>query len=65
VWKFFLGACVLTAAMLQPHAPVKSILGGMGLSGLVVLVWTLASRGRPGADGLDKSNQSRSDPDAR
>jgi hypothetical protein len=59
VWKFFLGACLLTAAVLQPHAPAKSIVVGMGLAGLVLCAWALASRARSREAGVDKPNQRR------
>jgi hypothetical protein len=38
-WQFFLGACLLTGALLLPHAPVRSILGGFGLAAVVHLTW--------------------------
>jgi hypothetical protein len=60
VWKFFFGACVLTAALLQPHAPARSIVGGMGLAALVMWAWAVAGRRRTRAESLDKTNQNRS-----
>jgi len=35
----FAGACLLTAALLLPHAPIRPLLAGMGLAGLIR--WTL------------------------
>ena len=43
-WKFFLGACLLTAAVLQPHAPTRSIIGGIGLAALAQWAWVEAGR---------------------
>ena len=40
-WKFFLGACLLTTAVLQPHAPGKSLVGGIGLAALARWAWAL------------------------
>jgi hypothetical protein len=57
VWKFFLGACLLTGAILQPHAPAKSIAGGMGLAGLVLWTWALASRHRSRRERHDQSHR--------
>src|SRR4051794_16025618 len=34
-WKFFIGACFLTGALLMPHAGRGPILAGMALGGLV------------------------------
>ena len=31
----FAGACLLTAALLLPHAPIRPVLAGMGLAGLI------------------------------
>ena len=45
-WKFFLGACVLTAALLQPHAPMKSIIGGMALAAFAIWTRSFVSRQR-------------------
>jgi len=35
----FAGACLLTAALLLPHAPVRPVLAGMGLAGLIHWTW--------------------------
>jgi hypothetical protein len=59
VWKFFLGACVLTAALLQPHAPARSIAGGMGLAALVLVAWALVSRGRARDEKMNESTRNR------
>ena len=40
-WKFFLGATLLTVAVLQPHAPAKSVVAGVGLAALARWAWTL------------------------
>jgi hypothetical protein len=45
-WRFFVGACLLTAALLQPHAPLKSVLGGMGVAALLQLALTQIQRRR-------------------
>jgi hypothetical protein len=34
--RFFIGACILTAALLLPHAPVYDILMGFGLAALLL-----------------------------
>jgi hypothetical protein len=59
VWKFFAGACVLTVAMLQPHAPIKAIAAGMGLAALVFSAWLFSNRARPHDSGIDESNRNR------
>lgn len=59
MWKFFLGACLLTAAILQPHAPARSILGGMGLAGIALWAWGLVSRHRSREQRLGGSNRDR------
>ena len=38
-WKFFLGACFLTAALLVPFAGPRPIVAGMVLAALVLLAW--------------------------
>jgi hypothetical protein len=44
-WQFFLGACLLAGAALLPHAPVRPVLAGMGLAGVIHYVWLrLATR---------------------
>jgi len=48
-WRFYFAACFLTAALLGPHAPVVPMLSGMGIAGLLCLVWrTVETRGRRG-----------------
>jgi hypothetical protein len=42
-WKFFLGACFLTGALLLPHAGLKPVLAGMALAGLIQLAWSRIS----------------------
>jgi hypothetical protein len=39
--KFFLGASVLTAALLLPHAPSGPVLLGIALAGLLQTLWLL------------------------
>jgi hypothetical protein len=38
-WKFFLGACFLTGALLLPHAGWRSVVGGMAIAGLIQVAW--------------------------
>jgi hypothetical protein len=38
-WKFFLGSCLLTGALLSPHAGPVPIVAGMVLAGLIQLLW--------------------------
>jgi hypothetical protein len=38
-WRFFLGACLLTAAILLPHANPAPVVVGMLLAGLVQWTW--------------------------
>jgi len=35
----FGGACLLTVAMLLPHAPLGPVLAGLGLAGLIQWIW--------------------------
>jgi hypothetical protein len=42
-WKFFLGACLLTGAMLLPRAGKVPVFAGMALAGLVQLGWSRLS----------------------
>ena len=35
----FAGACLLTAALLFPHAPRRPVIGGMALAGLIRYGW--------------------------
>ncbi|HVQ12885.1 MAG TPA: hypothetical protein VMS40_04815 [Vicinamibacterales bacterium] len=44
--KFFLGACLLTGALLLPHGQMPSIVGGMMLAGLIQFVWAIRGRRR-------------------
>jgi hypothetical protein len=44
-WRFFFGACFLTAAGLLPHAPLVSLLAGMGLAAAILYAWHRAGRG--------------------
>jgi hypothetical protein len=39
-WKFFLGACFLTAALVEPHAGMMPVIGGIALAGLIRLAWS-------------------------
>ena len=39
-WRFFFGACLLTAALLLPHANAGPILAGMLLAALVQWGWS-------------------------
>jgi hypothetical protein len=61
VWKFFLAACLLTAAILQPHAPVVSIVAGMGLAGLLLWAHGRVSRHRVPGDSKDHSRPYETD----
>lgn len=45
----FAGACLLTAALLLPHAHVRPVLAGMVLAGLIRWTWGLY-RGPDGPD---------------
>jgi hypothetical protein len=42
-WKFFLGACVLTGALVLPHARMVPVIAGMTLAGLIQLAWSQIS----------------------
>jgi hypothetical protein len=44
-WKFFLGACFLTGALLVPHAGIMPVVEGMGLAALILGVWSRFGRG--------------------
>jgi len=35
----FLGACLLVGAALLPHAPVRPVLAGMALAGVIQFAW--------------------------
>ena len=39
-WKFFLGACFLTGALLLPHAGRRPVVAGMALAALVQWGWS-------------------------
>jgi hypothetical protein len=36
-WHFFIGSCILTGALLLPHAPLHDILIGIGLAVLLTI----------------------------
>jgi hypothetical protein len=38
-WRFFFGACALTAAVLLPHANPAPVIAGMLLAALVQWSW--------------------------
>ena len=42
----FAGACLLTGAMLLPHAPATPVLAGMVLAGAILWAWNLYRRSR-------------------
>jgi hypothetical protein len=42
--KFFLGACLLTAAFLLPHGSMPAVVGGMMLAGLIQYIWAVGRR---------------------
>jgi hypothetical protein len=44
-WKFFFGACFLTAAILVPHAGVKPVVEGMALAAVILGIWSYFGRG--------------------
>ena len=60
-WKFFLGACLLMAAVLQPHAPAKSLAGGVALAALARWVWTFGIVYRQRRQGGDASERASDD----
>jgi hypothetical protein len=39
-WRFFFGACVLTGALLLPHANTVPVIAGMLLAALVQWGWS-------------------------
>jgi hypothetical protein len=43
-WKFFLGACLLTGALLLPHGRFGPVIGGMVLAALIQWVWLQVGR---------------------
>jgi hypothetical protein len=43
-WKFFLGACFLTATLVGPHVGIAPLAGGMALGGLILLAVSRARR---------------------
>jgi hypothetical protein len=38
-WKFFVGACVLTGALVLPHADTGPVISGMALAAVVHWGW--------------------------
>ena len=38
-WQAFLGACLLAGAALLPHAPLRPVLAGMAVAGLIHYAW--------------------------
>jgi len=40
-WKFFLGACFLTGALVLPHTRMAPVITGMALAGLIQVAWSL------------------------
>jgi hypothetical protein len=38
-WKFFLGACFLTAALVVPYAGPRAVIAGMALAALIQWAW--------------------------
>jgi hypothetical protein len=38
-WRFFFGACLLTGAVLLPHANARPVIAGMLLAALVQWGW--------------------------
>jgi hypothetical protein len=42
-WKFFLGACFLTGAVLIPHTRWLPLIAGMALAGLLQLLFAWLS----------------------
>ncbi|HLG57198.1 MAG TPA: hypothetical protein VI485_17795 [Vicinamibacterales bacterium] len=45
-WKFFLGACLVTAALLLPHAAAGPVVAGMALAGVLQWGWSRIGGGR-------------------
>jgi hypothetical protein len=43
-WKFFLGASLLTSALLLPHAGLIPVITGMVLARVIQLAWSGLSR---------------------
>jgi hypothetical protein len=39
-WRFFFGACLLTAAILLPHTRVGPVIAGMVLAAIVQWGWS-------------------------
>jgi hypothetical protein len=48
-WQFFFGACLLAGAALLPHAPVRPVLAGMALAGVIHYAWLKLTTRRNGA----------------
>lgn len=55
-WKFFLGACLLTASLVMPHAGLMPVLEGALLAGVVIWLrarvvdWSRTRRGTRTSD---------------
>ena len=47
-WQFFFGSCLLAGAALLPHAPVRPVLEGMALAGVVHYAWLKLTTRRNG-----------------
>ena len=47
-WRFFFGACLLVGAALLPHAPVRPVLAGMAVAGVIHYAWLRLSARRNG-----------------
>jgi hypothetical protein len=47
-WQSFLGACLLVGAALLPHAPLRQVLAGMTLAGLIYYAWLKRAARRNG-----------------
>ncbi len=43
-WKFFLGACLLTGALLLPHVGAVPVVAGFVLARVIQLAWSGISR---------------------
>ena len=39
-WRFFLGACLLTGAVLLPYVKAGPVIAGMVLAGLIQIAWS-------------------------
>jgi hypothetical protein len=47
-WQAFLGACLLAGTALLPRAPVRPVVAGMALAGVVHYAWLKLSTRRSG-----------------